>query len=344
LKVKRRRRQDRPESRDAPSGKKPTADDFTPQAVNRAILSDTVQHPATVYPLAGAVVAGLWSAVFGLTPASFFAVLAGGFVGLGSWVYNFFIRGEKLAEKHVQELRAVRAQHEIHEVQNIEDSCRQAGFDEGAKEAAELTAAYQNLRRFLSEQMEGGRSLSAQRFQVLAEDTYQEGVTILRKALNIFQALRDIDAETLRAELEAWEGERSQLGGDASDSEYRVLDQKIEAHVKRISLYRECEKQLKQLIAESNGLETALETAYLEVTDLVGKDAGSMFIRGGAATELERAVNAARSVEDRLRGLGQEDTSDDQEYLEAGEELLSIESIRKLKSIYLETDKEFRNQ
>ena len=319
--MKWRRWRGSPESRNTPPGKKPTADDFLPQAVNRAVLSNTVQHPTTVFPLAGAVLAGLWSAVFGLTPVSLFTMLAGGFVGLGSWVVNFFMRGERLTEKHVQRLRALRAQHEIHEVQDIEDSCRHAGFDEGAKEAAELTAAYQNLRRFLSEQMGGRRSLSAQHFLTLAEDTYQEGMTILRRALNIHQALRDIDVKTLEAELAAWKRERRVLGRDAIEAERKVLDQGIEAHTRRISLYREREKQLEQLVAESNGLETALETAYLEVTDLVDEDVGRLFQRDGAATELEKAVNAARSVEQRLRGIGHEDTRADQEYLEAGKKL-----------------------
>jgi len=319
--VARRRRRRRPRVRHAPLGKKPSASDFTQQAVNRTILSDTIQHPATVFPMAGALLAGLWSAVFGLTAASFFGMLAGSFVGLGAWVYNFFIQGEKLAEAHVQELRALRAEHEIHETRDIEDSCRQAGFDEGAKEAAELTAAFQNLRRFLSEQTQGGRSLSAQRFQVLAEDTYQAGMSILRKALNIFQALRDIDVETLGAELNAWKEDRRQLAGDATDVERRVLDQKIEAHTKRITLYRESENQLGQLVAQSNALETALETAYLEVADLVGDNTGNLLASGGATTELERAVDAARSVEAKLSGLGHEDTSADQEYLEAGRKL-----------------------
>lgn len=316
-----RRRRGNSQGRDAPPGKKPTADDFKRWAVDRAILSDTVQHPATVFPLAGALIAGLWSAVFGLSPPSLLAMLAGGLVGLGAWVFNFFIRGEKLAERHVEKLRALRGQHEIHEVQDIEDSCRRAGFGQGAKEAAELTAAYQNLRRFLSEQMEGRRSLGAQHFRVLAEDTYQEGVAILRKALNFFQTLHDIDVETLEAELEAWKTERKQLARDAADVQRRVLDQQIEAHTKRIALYREREKQLQELVVRSNGLETALEIAYLEVTDIVGKDARGVFRRGGAATELENAVTAARRVEERLRGLGHRDTSADQEYLKAGKQL-----------------------
>ena len=80
--MKWRRRRGSSESRITPPGKKPTADDFLPDAVNRAVLSNAAQHPATVFPLAGAVVAGLWSVVFGLTPVSLFTMLAGGFVGL----------------------------------------------------------------------------------------------------------------------------------------------------------------------------------------------------------------------------------------------------------------------
>jgi hypothetical protein len=63
-------------------------------------------------------------------------------------------------------------------------------------------------------------------------------------------------------------------------------------------------------------LETALETAHLEIVDLVGQAVSSGPLASSAASHLERAVEAARRVEQRLRGFGDEDTRADEQYLE----------------------------
>ena len=68
-----------------PVGRKPTAEDFTPRAVQRAVLRDTLQHPATILPGALATVAALWSVAIDLSPASLLAVLGFGFVSAAAW-------------------------------------------------------------------------------------------------------------------------------------------------------------------------------------------------------------------------------------------------------------------
>jgi hypothetical protein len=72
---------------------------------------------------------------------------------------------------------------------------------------------------------------------------------------------------------------------------------------------------LRGIIAHLNELETALETAHLEIVDLVGQGVNAGPSASDAASHLERAVEAARRVEQRLRGIGAEDTRADEEYL-----------------------------
>src|SRR5260221_13689839 len=69
-------------------GRKPMAEDFTPRAVHRAVLQETLQHPATILPGALATVAALWSAAIDLSPASLIAMLGLSFVGAAAWVVN----------------------------------------------------------------------------------------------------------------------------------------------------------------------------------------------------------------------------------------------------------------
>jgi hypothetical protein len=293
-----------------PLDRKPTAEDFTPRAVQRAVLRTTLQHPATILPAALATVAALWSVAIDLSPASLIAMLGLGFVSAGAWVINYVGRGDKLVEQHIQELRALRVEYDRREVEGLALACRDAGFIAGAKEAQELTEAYQQLHDFLAAQGAGEVSASAERFRVLAEETYRHGIAILQRALNLFQALQNVDVGTLERERQAWVGQRAQEG--PSDS----LDRNIEAHTKRVDRYRRREEELHALVAQLNELETALESAYLEVIDLVGQAAHGGLFESGAAAHLERAVEAARRVEQRLRGLGDQDARADEKYLE----------------------------
>src|ERR671922_1685247 len=128
-----------------PVDHKPTAEDFTPRAVQRAVLQATLQHPATVLPAALATVAALWSVAIDLSPASLMAILGFGFVSAAAWVINYIGRGDKLAEQHIQKLRALRDEYERREAEELALTCRDAGFLEGAKEANELTEAYHKL-------------------------------------------------------------------------------------------------------------------------------------------------------------------------------------------------------
>jgi hypothetical protein len=290
--------------------RKPTAEDFTPRAVQRAVLRDTLQHPATILPAALATVAALWSVAIDLSPASLMATLGLGFIGAAAWVINYVGRGDTLVEEHIRRLRALRDEYEGREVEELLDACRRVGFIAGAKEGQELTDAYHKLHQFLVEQRAGQENATGERFRILAQETHRHGVTILKQALNLFQALQRVDVDTLEQERKTWIRQRDQEGASGS------LERDIEAHTKRLERYRRREEELRALITQLNELETALETAHLEVVDLVGHAASVWPLESNAASHLERAVEAARRVEQRLRGFGDGDTQADEEYLE----------------------------
>jgi hypothetical protein len=306
----RRKRAQRPR----PPVEKPTADDFRPEAVRRAVLARALQHPATLLPLSVCAVGALWNTVLGVSDPALVATLLSGFAGLSSWVFQFIIRGDVLAKRHIGRLRELRAEHQAREGESIAAECERAGFAEGAKEARELRAAYQKLDQFLLARAADEGDLGAERFRVLAEDSYQEGVAVLRRALTLFTALRSIDASALEAERRAWQAQRDQ----APDGERAALERRIEAHEKRLAHYRERERLLPELLAEANEIETALERAHLEAVDLVGADAAAQLAQSGTAARLQQAIDAARSVEARLRAIGHDERGDEREYLDAG--------------------------
>jgi hypothetical protein len=294
-------------------GPKPTAEDFTAAAVNRAVVARAIGHPATTYPMAGAILAAVWGVIFGWTEVGLMAMVGLGFLSLAAGVWHVFIRGEKTAAEYVNKMRALREQFKRTEAVEVEESCRQAGFDEGAKEAGELASAYEKLSQFLSQQTGQARALTVERYALLAEDTYFQGVAILRKSLALFSALKSVDAQALEAEVAQWRKDSAR----AINPE--ALQRKIAANEKTVKLCQQNEAKLQSALAECNGLEAELKSAHLELVDLFSGKEDQPLPSSGAESRLRQAVEAARRVEDRLTQLGEPDHSADQAYLEAGQ-------------------------
>ena len=295
----------------------PTSADFTPEAVRRAVLSETVQHPGTIIPLAVSGVAVAWWLLIGGGWEPALVMGAGAVVGASVWLYNFFGRGAQLANAHVEKLREKRAASRLQEGEALEEDCASAGFEDGEREARGLREAYEKLSRFLEDQATDGRMLDAVRFQALAEDTYDQGKVILRRALNAYQALEQLNVAGLETEKKSWERRLTKL--DSTSSEAEALKRNIASHQRTVDLCHQRQAQVGELLVEANNLEQTLLSSFIEVTDLIGEGAGALFRDRGAASRLEDAVSAARRVEERLRGIGQADSALDRRLEEAAE-------------------------
>lgn len=310
----------------------PGADDFNSRAVYRAVLTDTLQHPATILPAAVSAVGGLYLGLIGLDPMAFAVTFGSALVATGAWIVNYFLRGEALAEKHVEELREQRRrlqeqqrQSRLGEAFDLAAEWQALGHAEGMQQARELGEAYRQLEDYLKQRItqDKSSSLSVQRLAVLAEDTYYEGMAILRKALDLCRALSQMDKAKLERELGDW---RAELGAlrlitqptDVQKTQMQSLGTRVAAHEKRLELHDQHTQTLHQLLAQSEQLEAALESTNLEAADLSNADV--LLSTGHSASELERAVNAARRVEERLRGSLETNHEEDEIYLSAGDQ------------------------
>ncbi len=297
----------------------PRPEDFTAGAIHRAVLAETLQHPLTILPAALSAVGGLYMGLISLDPGSFAVTFGGALLAAGAWVVNYFIRGEKLAARHVERLRQRRERMRREELRSLESEWAAADHPAGTQQARELRQAYGKLEELLASRWAETRGLNAERLLVLAEDTYQEGSAILRQALDAHRALGRIDRDKLERELFEWRADLGRLRSGrtvAAGVSAETLETRIAAHERRLELYDQQAQTVERLLAESEVLESALESTYLEAVDLQSPEA--FFSRGRAAEELERAVAAARRVEERLRSMDRP-PGDDEIYLEANE-------------------------
>lgn len=301
--------------------RRPTPDDFSKSAVWKAVLKATIQHPLTTYPVAVSAIAASYMALINVDPTAFKIAFFAAVVGAGSWVYNFFFRGEKLAAAHIQKLRDALHDHDLQTLDELARACDRVGFSDGAREAADLEAAYRLLRDFLDAKKDEGVA-SVHSFSSLAEDTFKEGVKIIDKALHVYRATSTVDVRKLRRERDEFQRQLAKLVElDAGDHSPQVeaMRTRIDNHETRIRSYDERAATLIDLVAEADRLEGALETAYLQLIDVVDDTPEFGRAHDGVVGQLEQAVAAARRVEERLRDLDRDPASEhDDQYLQAG--------------------------
>lgn len=279
----------------------PTAEDFTNVAVMRKVMSHAVQHPLTIFPLVISVACGLAAVLFGSLTA-FAGALGLLAVAGGSWAYNYFLKGEELSRDYVKRLRINWERNRSEKISALEERCRNEGFSEGEKEASELRNAYEKLRIFLEEKSHGGDNLSAQRYLVLATESFERGAHFLEQALVTHKAVDDINEHRLEIEIKRLKKKFSVV---LSEAEQRAVQSQIDSQQKRIDLRKERASEIAQLLARCENEESALEVSYLELVQLFQASGDALFGNSKKipASELERAVAATRKVEERLRGL-----------------------------------------
>jgi hypothetical protein len=299
----------------------PKPEDFSNRAVARAVRSESIQHPTTLFPAAVALLSGLYMGLVSFDATSLAVAVGSGLLSVASYIFHYFVRGEKIAENYIKELKEKRKDYKKQQVEDIEEKCKAAGFTEGQQAARELLEAYTRLYQFLKEKSKQVKSQTAQRFMILAEATYDQGVQFLNKALVLYQALVQIDEQKLIKELRAWQKEVKNLekyrnkDEEQKDLVIKVLQEKIKSHRKRLELFSERGETLKQMMDQCEVLEATLDSTYLEVVDLIADDPFFMSSKhDNAASNLERAVAAARKAEDRLRNLGKQQDIDDSIY------------------------------
>ncbi|MCB1052395.1 MAG: hypothetical protein KDC71_17465, partial [Acidobacteria bacterium] len=221
--------------------------------VRWAVLRESIQHPTTVFPLAIASVAGIYASAIHFDATSFLWTAVPALLGVGSWIYHYFIRFDKIANKHLEKLKFQALELKKSVAEELYKECRHHGFSEGAKEVRELEQAFIQLWTFLKDQQGGAPIASAERFLSLAEDSFQEGLGMLRSGLETFKLLKTLDHQKLQREVVAWMAEMKKYERDPERYAIQMsaLKTKIQSHHTRLNIYRDKLNQVHQFLAQS---------------------------------------------------------------------------------------------
>ncbi|HCC23292.1 TPA: hypothetical protein DF272_03885 [Candidatus Falkowbacteria bacterium] len=279
-----------------PARAKPEAGDYTEKAISTEVLKKTVTSPVTTYPLALGIIGALGCLILGPLPIFIYAAIGGSGVGLGSWIVNYFFRGEALTYKHLQELRKRAEEYNEWKKQqireNLEDCIEIAGANEyverGIQQFDQVSRTVNDLIDLLMEKLQTGE-LTFGRFFAAAENAAFTVLDNLNAVVTTLKAIRSVDERFLRARIEQLQ--RNQTPSARVEKEVKTLSDRLQLKIDNLD-------QIKDLLVANEEIITQLE---MRTVDIGRMKTGEKYANGSTMDEVVAGLQAIAARAEKYR-------------------------------------------
>ena len=258
----------------------PTLNDFSSHAVKKAVRSESLLHPLSLYASSVGLLSGLGWFLFEMP---ILAIGMGGLlgVGVGTITINMFFRGDAIARKYIDTLSGRFAREREIILQSLSSDLEQCMHIKGAEQYTEqaqqqyvfIEEKYSTFRTMLDKKLNRGE-LTYARFLGAAEQVYLGGLDTLRRIVVLLQSVSTIDRDYIAERV----AELRQLEKiePADKREFQTLKE-------RLALLQQQLKQVNQLLTDNEESMTVMNQTIATVAQM---QTGS----GLASMDLETAM------------------------------------------------------
>jgi hypothetical protein len=181
---------------------KPQQRFFTKRAIQRAVLSRSLNHPLTLFPMAMSLVGGFWLLLMGPTFSAVTATIASAAIGLGSWIVQYFFLWEQHANAYLVgltgQLRAYRKWSQ-QEIKRVLEECESLWgvkkfASKGNKQYDEINRKFDLFKEILTKKLDTNEFTYA-RYLGSAEQLYLNTLDGLRDLVNFIKGIAAIGSD-----------------------------------------------------------------------------------------------------------------------------------------------------
>lgn len=120
------------------------------QSLGKAVLSETLQHPATLLPGAGGVLSLLYMVAFGPNLNAFGCFLGAAGLSATAWIFNFFFRTEHFAQKVMAQWNNADQNERVQRIESLSESLQVHHMDRAYLSLTKIRSRYEQLVEILS--------------------------------------------------------------------------------------------------------------------------------------------------------------------------------------------------
>src|SRR3989344_4323388 len=208
----------------------PAPVDVSTGAVQKAVVSNTLQHPLSLFPLAGGIPAAAAGWLFALpvvgvggAGAVLFALVAG--------IINYFIRYDVQAAGVLDQMRELQRRYVAQQPDRLRKTLAECGSNRGPGQLEELERSYQDFVALLDRRF-SHQGLSYNRFLVVTEQVRAAALAKLQMVVDNKRAIASIPERELAQQLARLpsKGEDARLICERLNHRQAVLDTNDRLH------------------------------------------------------------------------------------------------------------------
>jgi hypothetical protein len=256
--------------------------DFSPQAVRRAVLMNTLQRPRVLYPTAVGCLGGLAALLLG--PAAVFVVpaLLGLTVGAGSWAVDNTLNQQKNSAEYLLRLRERISGQRSASLARLQANLGTLGFQAGLEQLDQLQKKFDAFQDLLGRKL-NPEELTYGRYLAMTEQVFLAGIDNLNRVADTLLALATIDVAKLQARIHELETDNIESKGQ--DLEIQTLRERMVFHDQQ-------RERIDQWLGENEAAITQMDRVMAAIADL---DTST----GHASMTMETAMQELKGLAER---------------------------------------------
>ena len=262
--------------------------DFSRRSVDKAVLRDTITHPASIYPASITILGGMGFLLFH-SPLALAAGCAGLVAGVGGWVFNRYFRREYFSRKYLDALHEQIRQETRKRLTTLQNDLREVGSEQGLGQLPRLKAKFDNFVEILDSKLEKSE-LTYGRYLGVSEQVYLATVDNLMEVASRLKSVSAIDTRFITRRLKELARDKSPKARE----EEKSLNE-------RLALFHKTREEALNLLTENEAAMTSLDKAASSLAAVKTRKGAVEMDMEFVMNELETLANRAHIYDNRTK-------------------------------------------
>lgn len=258
--------------------------DLSKKAVDMAVLSGALQHPAVVYPAAAGVIGGLGAVVLTASPLLITGAVVGGGVALLSLGVNYLFRRDFFAARYLESAHQNLVEYRTTLLADLENDLGEVKAREAQAQLERFGEKLKTFEEVLDEKL-GRKEITYGRFLGIAEQVYLSGLDNLRQVALARKSAGTVDEGYIRGRIKALRSS----GGDLS----KAKKDELAGLEQQLALAAKQNAGVESLLAQNEQALAQLDQALAAITEMKTGSTQSSVSMETAMSDLQSVASRA---------------------------------------------------
>ena len=204
-----------------------TQEKFSKKSIKKAVLSESLQSPVTIYPSVLGVLGAVGVLAFGVSSLTLGIVLGGAAIAVSGWLFEYFGRHQKYSLAYLEKLHLQMQQERDQKLTQIQQELNSINANEAKQQLSLFHNKFENFKSILVKKFDE-KELTFNRYLGIAEQVFLAGLDNLENYYLTLKSISAVNVEQLRDRLSSLDADQDAIEIDALQKRLDIYQQQLE--------------------------------------------------------------------------------------------------------------------